>query len=49
MAIKRARIADFLALARAVRFGIGLPCGFLWWMRLVLPRSARKSSLAFEQ
>jgi hypothetical protein len=30
----RARISDFAAFARAVRFGIGLPFGFLRWMRL---------------
>jgi hypothetical protein len=37
----RARILDFLALAFAVRLGIGLPEGFLRWIRLTLPRSAR--------
>lgn len=44
----RARILDFAAFALAVRFGIGLPKGFLPWIRLVLPQSARKSSLVLE-
>ena len=44
-----ARTLDFLALALAVRCGIGLPAGFLRWIRLRLPRSARKPSLAWER
>ncbi len=44
-----ARTLDFLALALAVRFDIGLPTVFRRWIWLVLPRSARKFSLAFER
>ena len=36
----RAQTADFLALARAVAWGIGLPAGFRRWIRLVIIRSA---------
>jgi hypothetical protein len=45
----RARISDFTALARAVRFGIGLPFGFLRWMRLVKPWAARCASFFSER
>lgn len=46
-----ARTMDFPAsvLALAVCFGIGLPADFRRWMRLDLPRSLRKSSLALER
>ena len=37
----RAWIADFRRFARAVSLGIGLPGGFLRWIRLTLPRPAR--------
>lgn len=33
----RARMVDLAALARAVCAGIGLPLGFLRWMRLIRP------------
>jgi hypothetical protein len=32
-----------------MRIGIGLPAGFLRWIRLILPQSAKKSSLALER
>ncbi len=44
-----ARIADFRAFARAVRLGIGLPRGFLRWMRLTLPTRLRKRSFSAER
>ena len=44
-----ARTTDFMALALAMRFGIGLPTGFLQWIRLVLPRWLRNSSFALER
>jgi len=40
---------DFLAFACAVRLGIGLPVGFLRWIRLTLPWSFRYVSLAAER
>ena len=43
------RTADLRALARAVRRGIGLPCGFLRWICERIRRSARYFSLAFER
>jgi hypothetical protein len=44
-----ARTADFLALPRAVRPGIGLPFGLHQWMRLTLPIRARKRSFSAER
>ena len=44
-----ARTADFLALALAVRLGIGWPWGFLLWTRLTFPQLASNASLAPER
>ncbi len=43
------RTADLAAFALAVRFGIGLPFGFRWWMRLTLPTLARNRSFSAER
>jgi len=44
-----ARTADFLALARALRSGIGRPGGFLRWMWLTSIRWLSRPSFLFER
>ena len=44
-----ARTSDFAALARETCFGIGLPCGFLRWMRLLKPLASRWASFFAER
>lgn len=43
------RTADFAALARQVRFGIGRPLGLRRWMRLSMPRASGHSSFFAER
>ena len=45
----RERTFDFSALARRVLSGMGLPGGFLRWIRLTKPFLARNSSFAPER
>ncbi len=44
-----ARTDDLAAFALAIRLGIGLPFGFLWWMRLTLPMRVRNRSFSAER
>jgi transposase len=43
------RIADRLALARAVRSGMARRCGLRWWMWLLNMPRARKASFFFDR